>query len=134
MASSTTGDFKPRRSSREEPWTRAEAEQALADAGARGVTLYAYARQYGLRNQDLYRWRSRLQRRDSTADGAGGELGFVRVVATEPAAATRSGCSAQQQDSGIEMAVGPVTVRLTRSYCDATLRRLLPAVLEAVSC
>ncbi len=134
MEISTTGGFKPRRSSREEPWTRAEAEQALADAGARGMTLYAYARQQGLRNQDLYRWRLRLQRRDSAADGAGGELGFVRVVATEPTVATTAGSAAHEQDSGIELAVGPVTVRVTRSYCDATLRRLLPTVLEAVSC
>jgi hypothetical protein len=58
----------------------------------------------------------------------------VRVVATESTAATTAGSVLHEQDSGIELAVGPVTVRVTRSYCDATLRRLLPAVLEAVSC
>lgn len=134
MAISATGDFKPRRCSREDPWTQAEAEQVLADAGARGMTLYAYARQHGLRDQVLYRWRLRLQRPAGAVNGAGGELGFVRVVATDPAAATTASCAALEPDSGIELAVGPVTVRVTRSYCDATLRRLLPAVLEAVSC
>jgi hypothetical protein len=41
-------------------WTRAKAEEELAQWSASGESLYSYARRHGLSEQRLYYWRARL--------------------------------------------------------------------------
>jgi len=138
-----------RRSTRRSRWTQAEAEAALADAAACGLSLFEYARQQGLADSTLYGWRLRLERRARREAGrstalAGGSatrsLAFVPVVvADEPV--TRDVVvqgDLQAGGSGIEVAVGAVTVRVSRQFCATTLGRVLPVVLgvvrDAASC
>ena len=150
-----------RRSSARAPWTRAEAEAVLADAAASGLTLFEYARRHKLSDATLYGWRLRLQRRAArsegaqkkrrskrrsgarraqaptpTADRTASVATFVPVVAAEATRvdATRGPALGPETDTGIELVVGRVTVRVGRQFCAATLGRLLPVVLEALSC
>lgn len=114
--------------SRRQPWSKAEAVLVLADAAASGLTLYSFGRKHGLGVTQLYRWRAQLAGTQPAADAV--PLAFVPVVAaeSEPAAKTFAA------SSGLELAVGAVTVRLTPDFCAATLGRLLPILTESRSC
>lgn len=125
MAQRQAPTWTPRRSTRESPWTVAEAEQALAAAAAAGLTLFSYARQHGLREQTLYNWRHRLGHQ-SPSVAASTALAFVPVVSARP--------SIERRDTGLELVVGGATVRVAADFCTATLARLLPVLLEARSC
>jgi transposase-like protein len=113
-----------RRSSRNAPWTDAEAARVLAAAQASGLSLYRFARQHGLGVTQLYWWRERLAHRQVAAELT--PLAFVPVVAAEPAA--------NPPGSGLELAVGVVTVRIAPDFCAETLERLLPLLVQAQSC
>jgi transposase-like protein len=115
-----------RRSSRSAPWTDAEAARVLAAAHASGLSLYRFARQHGLRVTQLYWWRERLAHQQPVHQAAA--LAFVPVVAAVPSAAE------PVITSGLELAVGVVTVRIAPDFCAATLERLLPILAEMASC
>jgi len=120
----------------------------LSDAAASGLTLFEYARRHGLSDATLYGWRLRLERgaagskrvrrggrrRSSPlptptptplAEGSAGALAFVPVVVVDGRDSPTGG------GSGVELAVGRVTVRVARGFCAATLGRVLPLVLDA---
>lgn len=114
-----------RRSSRSAPWTDAEAARVLAAADASGLSLHRFAREHGLRVTQLYWWRERLSHVQPVHQAAA--LAFVPVVAAVPSAA-------EPVTSGLELAVGVVTVRIAPDFCAATLERLLPILAEMASC
>lgn len=113
-----------RRSSRIAPWTDAEAARVLASAQSSGQSLYKFARDHGLSTTQLYWWRDRLAKRLPARHAT--QPTFVPVVAAEPPAVS---CA-----SGLELAVGRVTVRISTDFCAATLERLLPILVEMPSC
>ena len=114
-----------RRSSRSAPWTDAEAARVLAAADASGLSLHRFAREHGLRVTQLYWWRDRLSERQAVRQASA--LAFVAVVAAVPSATG-------PVTSGLELAVGVVTVRIAPDFCAATLERLLPILAEMASC
>jgi transposase-like protein len=125
MGKTQTPTWTPRRSTRQSPWTAVEAEQALAAAAGAGLTLHSYARQHGLREQVLYNWQKRLAWQ-APMGPASPALAFVTVVSAPPCA--------ERRDTGLELAVGDVTVRVAVDFCTVTLARLLPVLFEVQSC
>ena len=116
----------PRRSSRRDHWTPDEARRVLADAAGSGLTLGAYARKHGLREQQMYWWNSRLRTHGDWVASTRQPMGFVPVVQVRgPAAST---------DSGIEVRVGEVTLQLRRDFCAASLARAVAALCSGLPC
>ena len=81
------------------------------------------ARRYGLHASQLFVWRQQLQRSASAAQTLGG-LAFVPVLMAEdsPAPAEAAG--------RMEIALGPVVVRVGADVDAAALRRVLEAVRD----
>lgn len=53
--------FVPRKSTRRDPWTEAEARAALAAAHDSGLSIAAFARRHGMSDRQLYWWHMRLR-------------------------------------------------------------------------
>jgi len=119
-----TPTWTPRRSTRQSPWTAAEAKQTLDAATASGLTLPEFARQHDLRQQVLYNWRHCLAWQAPVP--ASTALAFVPVIPMVTPAVRR--------DTGLEVAIGPAIVRVAPDFCTATLARLLPVLVEALRC
>lgn len=116
----------PRRSSRRDHWTPDEARRVLADAAGSGLTLAAYARQHGLREQQMYWWNIRLRTHVDSTPSTRRPMAFVPVVQVRGPAASA--------DSGIEVRVGDVTLQLRRDFCPDTLARAVAALRAGLPC
>src|SRR3954447_20775688 len=102
-------------------WSDQEKARIVAESLDPATTSSAVARRYGLHPSQLFVWRQQLQRSASSAETVGGP-GFVPVLIAEdgPAPAEAAG--------RMEIALGPVVVRVGTDVNAAALRRVLEAV------
>ncbi len=110
--------YVPRKSTRRDPWSEAEAREALRAASQSGLSLAAFARRHDLPAPQLYWWHMRIRTHPCVEPGR--PLSFVPVVQVgEPPAGT----------GGVEVVVGGAVVRLQPGFCEQTLARAV-AVLR----
>lgn len=127
--------FSPRRSTAKAPWTASEARQTLGHAAQSGMSLAQYSRVHGIPAGKLAWWFERLsQPADSFAGPlarqAPSPLRFVPVVpAPSPATAV-----ADAGPSGVEIAVGQLSLRLARNFCPKTLAKVLDVLAQVQLC
>lgn len=114
--------YVPRKSSRRDPWTEAEAREALSAAKRSGLSLAAFARRHGVPAPQLYWWHMRIRTHPSVDAG---RLSFVPVVpARQPPAGTTS---------GVELVIDGVVLHVEPGFCEQTLARTV-AVLRSLRC
>ena len=101
-ASLVTEKYVPRKSTRRDPWSEAEAREALAAASRSGLSLAAFARRHGLSDRNLYWWHMRIC---AHPDVHTGPLSFVPVVPLRAPArngpATRTAYAASARTSPV---------------------------------
>jgi transposase len=101
-------------------WTLEDKARIVAESLDPATTSSAVARRYGLHASQLFVWRQQLQRSASIAETSGAP-GFVPVLLAEDAApVTVAG--------RMEIALGPVVVRVGADVDAGALRRVLEAV------
>ena len=100
-------------------WTAEEKAWIVAESLAPATTAAAVARRYGLHASQLFAWRQQL-----AAPAAGAAPGFVPVVVTESAAPPA------EMAGRMEIALGPVVVRVGADVDAAALRRVLEVVRD----
>jgi transposase len=100
-------------------WTLDEKARIVAESLDPATTASAVARRYGLHASQLFVWRQRRQR--SAAAATGGPA-FVPVLLAEDSTAPAGGAGR------MEIALGPVVVRVGADVDAAALRRVLEAV------
>ena len=98
-------------------WTDEEKAWIVAESLDPATTSSAVARRYGLRASQLFVWRQRL-----AAPAARWAPAFVPVVVAEDAAAPA------EMTGRMEIALGPVMVRVGADVDAAALRRVLEVV------
>ncbi len=116
-----TENFTLRKSTRRDPWSEAEAREALAAASRSGLSLSAFSRKHGLSDRTLYWWHMRIR---THQDLHTGPVSFVPVV---PAPCSPPSVAA------LEVAVGPAVIRVWPDFCEDTLARLV-GVLHRLPC
>jgi transposase-like protein len=114
-----TAPYQPRKSSRRDPWTEAEAREALSAASRSGLSLSAFARHHGLSAPQLYWWHMRIRTHPSLDSG---RLSFVQVALSQ---------EQPGQVTGVEVVVGGSVVRVLPGFCEQTLARTV-AVLRGL--
>jgi transposase len=102
-------------------WTDEEKARIVAESLDPATTSSAVARRYGLHASQLFTWRQRLQRRASPAAAIGGSA-FVPVLVAE------DGAAPAQPVGRMEIALGPVVVRVEADVDAGALRRVLEVV------
>ena len=122
-ASLVTEKYVPRKSTRRDPWSEAEAREALAAASRSGLSLAAFARRHGLSDRNLYWWHMRIC---AHPDVHTGPLSFVPVVPLRAPAPPRA-------VAPLEVVVGPAVVRVGPDFCEETLARVV-GVLRSLPC
>lgn len=128
-------EFSPRRSTAKTPWTAAEARQVLGHAAASGLSLAQYSRYHGIPSGKLAWWFERLSHQGDArelqpARSAASPLHFVPVVSSAPAPPPGMASA----PSGVEVAVGHVSLRLSRDFCPQTLAKVLDVLGQVHSC
>jgi transposase len=98
-------------------WTAEAKAWIVAESLDPGTTAAAVARRYGLHASQLFAWRQQL-----AAPAAGAAPGFVPVVVTESAAPPA------EMTGRMEIALGPVVVRVGADVDAGALRRVLEVV------
>lgn len=121
-ATLVTETFTPRKSTRRDPWSEAEAREVISAASRSGLSLAAFARKHGLSDRTLYWWHMRIC---SHPDLHTGPLSFVPVVPSRPQPPVFAG--------PLEVVVGPAVVRVGPDFCEDTLARLV-GVLRNLPC
>ena len=104
-------------------WTTEEKARIVAESLDPATTSSAVARRYGLHASQLFVWRQQLQRRRSSAAAVGGPA-FVPVLLAE------DGAAPARTVGRMEIALGPVVVRIGADVDAAALRRVLEAVRD----
>jgi transposase-like protein len=102
-------------------WTAEEKMRIVAESLDPATTSSAVARRYGLHASQLFVWRQQLQR-SAAGTVARSEQEFVPVLLAEDSAAP-AGIVGR-----IEIALGPVVVRVGADVDAAALRRVLEVV------
>ena len=118
-----TENFTLRKSTRRDPWSEAEAREALAAASRSGLSLSAFSRKHGLSDRTLYWWHMRIR---THQDLHTGPLSFVPVVPLRAPAPPRA-------VAPLEVVVGPAVVRVGPDFCEDTLARVV-GVLRGLPC
>ena len=123
-------DFRPRRSTNLLPYAATEATTVLAHANFTGLTLAAYAVRFGLDKRLLYWWRKKLR---TAANSAANHRPAAPVSPTAlafvPVGAVRvPTVSAAPSETGVEVAIGALAIRLRSGFCTETLRRAVDAL------
>ncbi len=114
--------YTPRKSTRRDPWTEAEAREVLAAIDRSGLSRAAFARRYNLPASQLYWWDFRTR---THATAAPIPLSFIPVVPTQRPVAN--------QRSGIELVIDGTTVHVDRDFCEQTLARTI-STLRGLPC
>jgi transposase len=104
-------------------WSLEEKARIVAESLDPATTSSAVARRHGLHASQLFVWRQQLQRSASAAQTLGGP-GFVPVLLAEDGAAPAGTVGR------MEIALGPVVVRVGADVDTAALRRVLEAVRD----
>ncbi len=102
-------------------WTEEDKAWIVAESLAPATTISAVARRYGLHASQLFAWRQQLQRRAASPAAIGGPA-FVPVLLAE------DGTAPTEPGSRMEIALGPVVVRVGADVDAAALRRVLEVV------
>ena len=102
-------------------WSLEEKARIVAESLDPASSASAVARRYGLHASQLFVWRQQLPGRASTAEALGG-LGFVPVLLAE------DGAVPAEPVGRMEIALGPVMVRVAADVDAAALRRVLEVV------
>ena len=102
-------------------WSDEDKARIVAESLDPATTSSAVARRYGLHASQLFVWRQQLQRSVSAAQTLGGP-GFVPVLLAEDGAAPAGTVGR------MEIALGPVVVRVGADVDAAALRRVLEVV------
>jgi transposase len=102
-------------------WSLEEKARIVAESLDPATTASAVARRNGLHASQLFVWRQQLQRNVPAAGALGGP-GFVPVLLAE------DGAVPAQPVGRMEIALGPVVVRVGADVGAAALRRVLEAV------
>jgi transposase len=103
-------------------WTEEDKARIVAESLDPATTTSAVARRYGLHVSQLFTWRQQLQRSGSAA--AIRDPAFVPVLLAEDSPApTKAG-------GRMEIAFGPVVVRVAADVDAAALRRVLEVVRD----
>src|SRR4051812_24871794 len=102
-------------------WSDQEKARIVAESLDPATTSSAVARRYGLHASQLFTWRQQLLRSRSSAAAVGGPA-FVPVLLAEDSAAPAGIVGP------IEIALGPVVVRVGADVDAAALRRVLEVV------
>ncbi len=106
-------------------WTWEEKARIVAESLDPATTSSAVARRYGLHASQLFVWRQQLQRSAPSAAAATAALGeqeFVPVLLAEDTAAPT------EPVGRMEIALGPVVVRVGADVDAGALRRVLEVV------
>jgi transposase len=98
-----------------------EKARIVAESLDAATTASAVARRYGLHASQLFVWRQQLQR-SAAATAARGEQEFVPVLLAEDSVAPAGTVGR------MEIALGPVVVRVGADVDTAALRRVLEVV------
>ena len=102
-------------------WSDEEKARIVAESLDPTTTASAVARRYGLHVSQLFAWRQQLQRSASRAETIGGPA-FVPVLLAE------DGAPPVEAAGRIEIALGPIVVRVGADVDAAALRRVLEVV------
>jgi transposase len=102
-------------------WSEEDKARIVAESLDPATTSSAVARRYGLHASQLFTWRQQLQQRASAAQTLGGP-GFVPVLLAE------DGAPPVEAAGRIEIALGPIVVRVGADVDAAALRRVLEVV------
>ena len=102
-------------------WSLEEKARIVAESLDPATSSSAVARRYGLHASQLFVWRPQLQR-SAAATAALGEQEFVPVLLAEDGAAPAEALGR------MEIALGPVVVRVGADVDAAALRRVLEVV------
>ena len=106
-------------------WSTEEKARIVAESLDPVTTASAVARRYGLHASQLFVWRQQLQRSASSAETARGP-GFVPVLLAEDSAPPAEAVGR------MEIALGPVVVRVGVDVDGPALRRVLEVVRSLV--
>ena len=109
-------DFKPRKSTRRDPWTEDEARAVLSAASRSGLSLAAFARRHGLLDRTLYWWRTQLRAHPNVEPATGM---FARICTDS---------LPNREVSGIEIAVSGTTIRVAPGFDPQTLAQVVAAL------
>jgi transposase len=104
-------------------WSLEEKARIVAESLDPATTASTVARRYGLHASQLFTWRQQLQRSAAAATASGGP-GFVPVLLAEDSAVPA------EPAGRMEIALGPVVVRVGADVDGAALRRVLEAVRD----
>ena len=102
-------------------WTDEEKAWIVAESLDPATTVSAVARRYGLHVSQLFTWRQQLQQSTSAAQTLGGPA-FVPVLLAE------NGAPPVGAAGRMEIALGPVVVRVGADVDGPALRRVLEVV------
>ena len=99
-------------------WSAEDTAWIVAESLDPATTASAVARRYGLHASQLFVWRQQLQRSASAAQTLGGP-GCVPVLLAE------DGAAPAETEGRMEIAFGPVVIRVGADVDAAALRRVL---------
>ena len=102
-------------------WTAEEKAWIVAESLAPATTAAAVARRYGLHASQLFVWRQQLRRGAASAAATEGPA-FVPVLLAE------DGTAPAETGGRMEIALGPVVVRVGADVDAGALRRVLEVV------
>jgi transposase-like protein len=122
LEASPAEPFRPRKSTRRDPWTEAEAREVLRAASQSGLSTAAFARRHGIPAPQLYWWHMRIRTHACVEPGR--PQSFLPVAV---------GPSDGSSDSGVEVVVADAVIRVASGFCEQTLARTV-AVLRRLPC
>jgi transposase len=102
-------------------WADEDKARIVAESLGPGTTASAVARRHGLHTSQLFAWRQQLQRKALTAETSDAP-GFVPVLMAE------DGARPAEATGRMEIALGPVVVRVGADVDGLALRRVLEVV------
>ncbi len=102
-------------------WTAEEKAWIVAESLAPATTVATVARRYGLHASQLFVWRQQLRRGAAPTEASDGPA-FVPVLVAE------DGAAPAETGGRMEIAFGPVVIRVGADVDAAALRRVLEAV------
>jgi transposase len=103
-------------------WSAEDKAWIVAESRAPATTASAVARRYGLHASQLFAWRQQLRQGGSAAAEASDGPAFIPVLVAE------DGAAPAETGGRMEIAFGPVVIRVGADVDAAALRRVLEAV------
>jgi transposase-like protein len=108
--------FQPRKSTRRDPWSEAEARAVLAAASRSGLSLAAFARRHDLPDRTLYWWQSQLRTHPNVEPAP---QSFARIC---------THALLSRETTGVEIVVSEAVIRVSPGFCPQTLAQVVAAL------